>query len=516
MRSIRVYIVCGVALAIFAGAAIQACEYAQEQRIADAWFSDSLRALGITSIAEGTPPRLAYARALAARDPILGISGADTAALSQAAADLARVEDRLISHATSSRDSLALHALYPTGFLGSLAHAETLRRAFVDSGSAADERAYRVALHEALLRGADESARFSAAIAEIARSKRIRFAGASGSITTDTLVASARAIEQRFTDLRAREKERALCLRGSIERCDPAGLDLPRLLPERSSRTDRFQPGDMRDTQDVKSMFEQVLPKDAGAVNDQVIALSEPVCLGTITAPNAYMSYTGTDPSFAPLRPARDIFFYATQDAPGATMSYLKNSLGISYAHVNPAEYYNCPDALNDLGRVRAIEATVAYARAHPAAATAQRTKLLANARIAYEDDAYAYMQAALSARPVADELVAIALIWKENAAGIDQLAGHVAHTEAIDIGLFESGAPFDISARASFLTHSAFASLFAISSDAELPLRIDNASDTAAYTRQIRRYSDVRHSVSAQRLLQDLEKYFRLEGALR
>ncbi|MFA7310043.1 MAG: hypothetical protein WC050_04015, partial [Candidatus Paceibacterota bacterium] len=291
--------------------------------------------------------RLAYALSLARRSPILGMEGTAPNKLRDATDKLDRVAKELSSVQTNDADRDAVSkALYPTGFLRSLADLEEARNAFIASGKDTDEAMYQNRLGSTIGVAERDLQRFKKAYTNM---QETRFAVPSGVVTKDGVLGTLQNIEDGFDSVRREAKRRDECTGGKISACQPEDLrltNLKRLAGEGAAvREQAVRPL----TREVVSIREAA----AGSrySRDAFVSLSRSGCMSMLSAPYLFVI---RDPSYSPSYPVLesmdDLYFSRINEGTAGAFE----GLGISYLLYVPTTFYACPESAKDLARAKA------------------------------------------------------------------------------------------------------------------------------------------------------------------
>ncbi|MHB1086759.1 MAG: hypothetical protein ACYCZ0_03360 [Minisyncoccota bacterium] len=470
--------------------------------------------------------RIAYARALARRDPILGIPGNDPQFLAESVNQLSEVVDALVKKQGSAQDALSVRSMYPIRFLQSLAALEGSRIAFIESGSDADELTYRAALSRALATGRLDIVNFEKAFALETSGKELRFQGFGGTISIRNMRNALQSIETQFEELENQTRRFSRCMGGSVEFCDPNALVIGRTFSEPLVETPRISVASLSLVNEVRGLYAETMTKRAAPMftDASPIVLTQSVCLSDLPSPYVVMLGNTSRWGIPPIWYVTDIFFSKTEGSQAPVLEYLAKERDIRYSRINPMMYYMCPDMGLDLAKAWAVRATAEFAQKHPKTASVYRERLLSAGGVWYESDAYAYMRAALkeihaqdAAPHVRKEFEMTALLWNKSGAGLDGVLKNIVRIESNRLDTQERGVPFDMSAGTQFLTRAAFPTLFLarnLSKDSTvLPQTKKNAS-AESFLSSLATYGDMRTRVPRDRIVHDLREFLIFEGA--
>ena len=454
---------------------------------------------------------IAYALESARAHPLLGIAGSDARLLAQAAVRLGNAEKSLVALQPDEEARATMRGLYPVSYLQALATAETMRQQFVLSGQDDDYEAYMASLGVAVSEGAAYADQLLAELSKELAATTLKIVTAGGSITSHDAPQSVRDIADAFTMLAQELAERRACISGEYMLCDTAYIQ-PALPLGASGAKASTQAIEL--AHDIRSLFAEA--SQVPAAGSPIIALQESTCITVIPGPYLFAFNAEHRAQFV-----ADMFFKPTAEtAQGVVARYAAQRYGASYFFNNPLAFYACPDTLHDVSRLEAVTATAEFAQHHPLLAAKRRDALLTK-EVWYESDARAYLREALAdtralralPQEELDALYACARMFAEGRAGLDLLVQQVATTLGHHLDARSSGEPFDLSARLLLLTHAAPSSLVSVG---QPPARKQySADDAAAFLSAFEQYSDLRGSVGRQKILEDMETFYRIERVL-
>ena len=169
----------------------------------------------------------------------------------------------------------------------------------------------------------------------------------------------------------------------------------------------------------------------------------------------------------------------------------LHTKFGLTYLKVNPLTFYFCPYLLSDVSSAQATLKAAAIARAYPDVPNSFRTPLITgtpseqNAK-AYIQEAHTSMHEQTLPEPYVRDILSVSVMFSQKSAGLDAVVGQIVYINKHDLNLVRDGAPFDLSARTLFLTHTAAASLYLFPQIGALsPLIPSTPSDTESLFKQ-------------------------------
>ncbi len=444
------------------------------------------RIIGITAL---RALRIAYAKSLAERSPLLGLEGTDPKFLRANTTLLAKTMDRISQRQKESLDSklmdtvlypagssqqqietgdsqLVRTSLYPIDFLYALANLETARKQFIASGSENDLHSYRGLFDVVIESGMHDSKKLLDAFMYKTFSKKtLRIPSFAGTATVPSTIESLQSISSALTTQKQRAIERDWCLSGMTWFCP--FLSFPLLLATQFDDDTKRESLSQKVTRaDIDSILRAVA---ATSTYDKIFApvrLNKSSCLSSLPPPYSLVAARNVKVNFQLLTNLDNMYFIPTAGSSGPVPQFLRDTYGLSYIKVNPFTFYVCPHLLEDVSDAQATLRVASIARKYPEIDNSNNHVLLTGT----PDDvsAKAYLTEAIHAarsehlpEPYVQEILETALIFNQRSAGLEGIVGQIAYINAHDLETAISGAPFDVTADALFLTHMAIPSLF-------------------------------------------------------
>lgn len=466
--------------------------------------------------------RLAYAKALAERDPILGLEGTDVDALRSNTDELQRtMEDiALLQDTTDSAESVRT-SLYPFEFLHAAADLETRRLHFISSGSQGDLATYMNAYSAVITSGISDSAKLLGAFKnETRESNSIRLPGFSGTITTSSSIASLESMPAALRHIRRLVIGRTWCLRGITWICPPlataSGIESTQIFQQETE----FAPRSMQPQ--VRSILRAVAATTTYDLLYAPVRLEHSACLASLPSPYAMEAAVSIRKNFDLLHYIDNLFFIPVAGTNGPMPQYLHTAFGLTYLKVNPLTFYFCPYLLSDISTTQAILKTTAIARTYTDVPNSFRTNLMQGTPS--EQDATAYVQEALIRmrdgtlpEPYIRAIISASIMFSQKSAGLDAVVGQIVYINKHDLQLAKNGAPFDLSARTLFLTHAATASLYLFPQIGALsPLTPSTSSDTESLFKQYLPLSTILTLDTEETIVSDMRRMNQAESGNR
>jgi len=350
----------------------------RETRQSD-FFTQTLISTGVTLNGQETlgALRTIYARTLAERNPLMALPGTDLDRLDSNVSALSALEEHFIEVNASSSDAALLRSLYPTDFLAALSTVERARRAFVRSGSAADQAVYEAAAAAAFASYRQDARAFKRAFAQAVPETNARFATDGNIISRVDILDSMDTLLRAVTSTEARFAARTRCTRGTIGACVASELVAPTIpiTPEYSvSATELSQARAVRTLQATAH-------QDASVAQGPMYLLQSSECVANIPGAPLFVFYTQlATSSYSGLFPmyVGNIRFNetdATRGGPGFKAFSIALKERVTYILDSPMVHYSCIQMAHDSGKLFAMRAAYELAQAHTLSAYATSTK---------------------------------------------------------------------------------------------------------------------------------------------
>jgi hypothetical protein len=469
--------------------------------------------------------RVAYALTLARRSPLLAIPGVDLDALKQGVGGLEEVQKKLAEIQNTKTDkSLVASALYPISFLKSIAATEEARRAFLLSGSDADENKYQVSLSVTINSFKSDLAAYKSAFESVVDTKERPYMLLDGTVSPGSVLTALSELGDGIHGTETALTKRSACLKGNIEACDPSDVQLP--MPEPVSEPQNVGSDELPPlAKEVRSLFADALKNPAFATST-AIELSESSCVQNLPQPYYFVVQDqprATDSDILPIAYIGDIFAYRTADFAAnknAGVIHFLSDHNVSYYPAIMTAYYQCEDSGSDMGRIFGVLATADFARQNPSLSPEAAGKL-AGKEVLSEANARTFVRDALSktqsdtttSKETLDGITAISLVLDDNSAGFDRLVSEIVAVENDNLRMKDAGIPVDMSANYFFFVRSAFLSLFlagnpSVVAGKRISLFENHNAQDLLHT--LARWSDLRSSTPQKKITADMS-YFLL-----
>ncbi len=470
---------------------------------------DSIQVSGITAL---RALRVAYAKTLAERSPLLGLEGTDPDALRANTTLLKETMTKIsLLQETAEDTKLVKNALYPIDFLYGLASLEEARKQFISSGSELDFDRYVDLFDPVFISGVRDSKKLADAYAYLTSSNRppqtVSFAGTLSATSTTASLAS---IPESFARLQKQAHRRSLCLSGITWFCPP--LSLPR-IEEHGAQPPQPEGGDARPTfeTEIASIFRSAPRTNAYDKSYAPVRLEQSVCLASLPSPYNFEASILLRINFDLLHYLDDMYFIPTAGKSGPVPVFLRDEYGLRYIKINPMTFYLCPHLVEDVSVAQATLRTVTVAKKYADIPNSHRAVLLSGVpslrnAIAYIGEAIGGMQNEQLPIEYTHEVVAISSMFAQKSAALDAVVAHIVDITAHDLTVVQKGVPFDLRAKTLFYTHTATPSLFLFHQIGALsPLAPNSPNDRRNLQTKFGSYSTLREEMTDGALIREI-----------
>lgn len=421
------------------------------------------------------PLRLAYAKLLARRSPIMALSGVDPGSLVEAVSQLEATADGLGRIQQDARaESLVRTSLYPTDFLRAAAAAEQARRAFISSGSDIDATLYSEAVARMLRTYRADLRAFTTAFLSIVPKTAAPYADAALIFDRATFVEQLRALDVGARQAESLLQERERCLLGHIAACDAIDIH----------RVDVAIMHAGEGTSEYSALAEEVMdivlahgPQGGLEAETRPIRLSDSVCTRESGLP-LFILVKKLEPgrAYNSVRPfyVGDMRFYTSGPGTESAFTSYFRSLELTYIFDTPFTHYTCALLHDDTARIFTALDIARFAgdarlgtRTGDAALSALEERLTAPDIPLYESDTSQYLNSIASGAyhlltpAERDTVDALVLSMRDKSAGFDEYVRDIARIEQLNLHAIETGMPVALSAQYLFLIRSGFLGLF-------------------------------------------------------
>lgn len=415
--------------------------------------------------------RLAYAKTLARRSPLMAIPGTDPDMLDAAILKLERIQNDFAAIQASADERNAVRsALFPTRFLSSMAAVERARAVFIEKGGAIEYAAYVRAQHAAVAAYLRDIASFTAAFSSVVPTDTANYADAA------YIVSRASVLEQldRFaTGVKKTDKkitEREQCVGGRTDLCNTddlqfATISVPTMTP--------ISPTQAKTAEEIFSTLLAHTVSDSH-METRMFRLSRSECTESLASAPLFVfrakQFDGDFPITQPFYTG-DLRLIKQKDATQTDFGAFLQSHGISYINDSPFTHYTCTALPVDMAHLFFTRDVMQFAQS-----TSTKTMpVLADIRMRIanatdpvrEDDAVRYITALVhekasdssdDAQHAAETLYLERL---DQSAKLDQFIGIMDRFESINVHILRRDVPIALGAKYLFYVRSAFLGLF-------------------------------------------------------
>jgi hypothetical protein len=463
------------------------------------------------------PLRLAYAKTLARRSPIFGLSGVNLKKLEQEMANIQAVAEVLAdTQLTPESHERVLRSLYPAEFLDALTKAEKARRTFLLSGNIIDKIEYEKHISKVTDAARFDIIFFKQTVAQAVPDDE-KYIFRDGVVTRDSIVIALDEMIEAFSQKEFEVKRRQACTGGTISACKENDLliDLPH-----AKQTGSLP---LSQTESVRSILADG-SNNPTIYDAPIVVLTHSFCLDSLPAPYPFISYKydiAENTSKSRIMYTGNIVFVES-DITGEGGKFLKlfAERNLRYVKTPTTSFYACMHTGSDTGKVRSVYVISSFASQHPELAPSEAERLFHDPHVIYESDAYEYLDAALSAlRKSSDyklenELIDIAVSAANMTERLEDLFGDMAFLDERYVNLKKSGLiEVKFPERTLLLSRSGFFVLFLgqiIEKEYPIHLFEQEAGGVAPgyLQQQLLLYPDLIHTVPRTEIIKALREY--------
>lgn len=418
--------------------------------------------------------RLAYAKTLATRNPLLAIAGTDPEQLRDALHELTATRAALADVQSNERVAgFVKSSLYPIDYLQSMADVEMYRLAFVASGRDDDEARYRQAQHSAATSLLNDLRKFEKSFRIAVPNNAKAYAMANEIVTYEKVLTSIEEIERGILETTQKLHIRAHCLRGFVSRCNTEDLRLPQLSLSPSIPLSRAEKEQARRSA-------QMLTTAINRKADGPLVVAGDACNGTHTAPPVYIPLARpTDDSgrFARVELVGDMRFIKSDASDTPFIRYFA-AQGLHYVPHSVMSYYRCSDADTLQKEVYGVLEVSKFIDRTPLSVFARgetqdrlvalESRLVSTNEFITKDDAVRYLTEAVQLletaalpKEIENELVSLILQFHTNSTQFDSVINDIVWSENSNVRLLDDNVGIELAGEYLFYVRSAFPALF-------------------------------------------------------
>lgn len=297
--------------------------------------------------------RLAMAKTMARRSPLMALPGVDTEKLHYYADNLAKTAEKLSSLQVSEVSARRIReSLYPSSFLHAIADSEKARRDFLNNGDVESQTAYEAAISRSLEEYERNLRGFREAFVTEVGAEAQPYAASDVIVTRSGILAGIDALVDSVQTTRTAHERRQRCTSGKVSACDAADLDPPIIgdgqvpgLSAEALETMRY----------VRDIWAQATGHSELSEGPMYI-MNESACVGSDPMP-AFEMFSFNDP----MRPPGILTVHDTQFIDGPKyrevpfFEYMLNHQ-IRFIPSVPLSHYKCINVAEDHSRIFLIE----------------------------------------------------------------------------------------------------------------------------------------------------------------
>lgn len=374
--------------------------------------------------------RVAYAKTLAKRKPLVALAGTDPQSLLDATTFLEETQNKLTDLHEGRFAKLLRGALYPTRFLRAASELEARRLAFVTTGSDADLRAYEDATRAAIYAYKRDLRAFRSAFLEVVPEDAPAYVAGSQRITRQALVSAINSLEDGINETELLFRARSACLRGSPSQCQTLNIQSSSPPSPAEISSDKYARA-----ADVKSLY------DASRNDDPpLVTMAKGVCTTELPGGGFFALYREKN-SLLPTYLGDLRLVDSRNQASVPFYDYFARE-NINLVASSPLTTYSCPLFAEEFSRLLLVRAF----------AESAETSLV-------ENEALSSIE---SGSNDGDEKRESYMLERTNkSTDFDEIVRYVANLEQFIMTAAEHGAPGGLEASTLFYARSAFLALF-------------------------------------------------------
>lgn len=503
---------------------------AQDNAHQNAFFATALAEAGIPTLGLSLEAKkLAYAQALAQRNPLLALPGTDLDQLDSDIGELVELKTQTYEINAGSKDAELLHTLYQTDFLSALSWLERTRRAFAASGSKQDSAVYSAAAKRAFAAYQSDAAAFKAAFALAVPEGAGKFATDGDIIGRDDILLALERLMEGSRAIAGTFAARERCVRGVTHACRASDLETPVMPVSEEVEVTQRQLVQAKAVRALSAKAHEqpkiaedpmlLLPSTRCARNmgggAPLFAFFTPASLGDARAP--FPTYIG------------DIRFNTTEQSASPSFERFSDAMReqVTYVLNPPMLHYHCLRMAHDSGKLFAMRDTYALALAQGLSVYATSSEDKASLAALEKKDLEILTQhqverylATASTLPLPaqqkSQVRELRLTYQLSSANFDANLGEILADQESNIALIKKGWPIDMDVPFMFFTRSAFAMLLLADNRSATGLagdateRLFPPNDIPKEKQPFVYYSDLPHMPAMiQRLIHDINFFY-------
>ncbi len=307
---------------------------------AERFYTSALTEAGLEV---GGNPRLSYALALVQTSPLMSLAGEDIGALEEATANLRRTLDFYISTKTSAEEKVLLGRLYPFEFLEAIAQAESARRTFIATQSLHDESTYNASVLKAIEAYEEDLTYFINAFEKSVPEGGRKHIAFEGVVTRLSMLNSLKEMQTGIKKTRDTFLERRECLQGDTKRCNPNELlNSTTTLGVRIMSHENLTPI----AREVVSMVDETKERSFS----YLVEVEKSRCAYGLPQPHLFGIQVS--PTLPPVEFVGDLTVYPEAKFGSNSFAEYLRTRSVAYIPILPANFYQCPNAGSDYGRI--------------------------------------------------------------------------------------------------------------------------------------------------------------------
>lgn len=484
------------------------------------------------------PLKIAYARTIAERSPILSLPSNDLGFLNKAILRLEKIKKELVEIQDNKKDKdLIDSSLYPIGFLKSLSILEESRRNFILHSNDETFKEYGNKLRETIAVYKDNLEKYANAFNIVVSEDIAEYIAGETIVERAIIIQILEDMKVVIKDTEEIFKERQSCFSHNISSCNTFDLEIP-LVSKKESLKTNYVPTES--TADIHLLIGQAF-KRIDVDTDLLVQLNSSYCVGNLHRPQLFAVST-EETLFGKERSLffiGDIRLIETKTYPDIEYFkyFVKNNIDYLYTSFN--SFYTCPELVIDYGDIfgtllirnlieeSPISIYVSGEQKHTLFELEKR--LVATNGITREDEALEYIFTVLTLyspesvpKQVLETLINISLAIRDKTAGFEYYINRVAIDQEVAymwrFRMEQAGNYSDhLTAPFLFYARSGFFSLFlgphySILGRLKDPVYFKHIQLISLEDQPFLFYSDLKSSVDRNKLINDIRFFTNIQ----
>ncbi len=348
--------------------------------------------------------RLAYAKALARRSPLIALAGTDPKQLETAIDALEETKNKLAEVQKNPKDAILVKSsLYPIEFLSALANLERARLLFLANGDKDSQKKYQMVQNQAFYAYQDAIGNFKKAFLQAVSPNAKSFAFGGKLVDRESIIKNLDTLSNGMRETKSAAEKREKCLSGKTAQCVISDLDFPTVsVLEKQA----IAPALISQSNNIRSIFAKAFG-DNEIMNGPVAGLSKSWCTADTPGAPLFVLYNvrtaEKDQEYQRSLFIGNIRFIDSEKQKQIEFFRYFAEHGIKYVLSLPNAYYECPLGGYDTGKILGIHSVIAFAKKSSVSAYANGEN---KSRLKKMEDSFASPDALVTEKDVVDYIL--------------------------------------------------------------------------------------------------------------